>query len=116
MLIDAHIHYMPPSQRVRLPDFIEQEPYWGLLLSPDEAGKSVQGWASAERMIEDMDRAGLDRVVMQGEYPQRHETGVDRNSQVLALIRQWPERVMAFAALQPKAGRAALDELRRCLD
>ncbi|MCB0192619.1 MAG: amidohydrolase family protein [Anaerolineae bacterium] len=116
MRIDAHIHYMPPSQRARLADFIKQEPYWGLLLSPDEAGKSVQGWASAERMIEDMDRAGLDRVVMQGEYPQRHETGVDRNSRVLALIRQWPERVMAFAAIQPKAGSAALDELQRCLD
>ena len=116
MRIDAHIHYMPPSLRARLAEFTQQEPYWGLLLSFDETGKSIQGWASAERMIDDMEQAGLDRVVLQGEYPQRHETGVERNSRVLAVVNRWPERVMAFAAIQPKAGQAALDELRRCLD
>lgn len=116
MRIDAHVHFLPPAQRERLAELARQEPYWGLLLAGHESGKSVQGWASAEQMIEDMDRAGLDRVVMQGEYPQRHEICVERNSRVLEIVSRWPERAMAFAVLQPKAGRAALDELRRCLD
>lgn len=115
MRIDAHVHYMPPSQRDKLAEFAEREPYWDLLLSPSEFGKSIQGWASAERMIEDMDRAGLDRVVLQGEYPQRHETCVERNSRVLGIVNHWPERVMAFAVVQPKAGPAVLDELDRCV-
>ena len=34
----------------RLTEFSDQEPYWGLLLASDESGKSIQGWASAERM------------------------------------------------------------------
>lgn len=114
MKIDAHVHYMPPELKNNLAEFTAQEPYWGLLL-PSE-GKSVQGWASTEQMLSDMDRAGLDKVVLQGEYFQRHENCVARNSQAIALVKQYPDRMMAFAVIQPKAGVHALDELKRCLD
>lgn len=116
MKIDAHVHYTPPSLAAELEGYAEQEPYWGLLLSPGKGGKSVQGWASVERMLADMDRAEIDRVVLQGEYPQRHETCVTRNDQAIEIARRWPDRVIAFAAIQPKAGRAALDDLARCVD
>jgi uncharacterized protein len=111
--IDAHIHYTPPALASDLARFVEQEPYWGLLLSGE---RSIQGWADAERMVADMDQAGLDRVLIQGEYRQKHETCVSRNNQALELVRRWPERVMAFAIIQPKAGQQALDELHRCID
>src|SRR5688572_17228202 len=111
--IDAHIHYTPPALAADLAPFVEQEPYWGLLLSGE---RSIQGWADAERMLADMDRAGLDRVLIQGEYRQKHETCISRNNQALELVRRWPERVMAFAIIQPKAGAKALDELHRCID
>jgi predicted TIM-barrel fold metal-dependent hydrolase len=111
--IDAHIHYTPPALAADLAQFIEQEPYWGLLLSGE---RSIQGWASPEQMLADMDRAGLDRVLIQGEYRQKHEMCVNRNNQALALVKRWPERVMAFATIQPKAGEKALDELARCID
>ena len=61
MRIDAHVHYTPPSLAAELDAFIQQEPFWGLMLAPDAAGRSVQGWATAERMIADMDAAGLTR-------------------------------------------------------
>jgi predicted TIM-barrel fold metal-dependent hydrolase len=116
MRIDAHVHYTPPELAHDLGAFCRQEPYWGLLVGPGSRGKSVQGWATAEQMIDDMDQAGLDRVILQGEYRRRHEACVARNDQALAITRRWPERVTAFATLQPLAGPAALDELRRCLD
>jgi predicted TIM-barrel fold metal-dependent hydrolase len=116
MRIDAHVHYTPPSLANGLAQFAESEPYWGLLLTPTTGQPAVQGWATAERMIEDMDQAGLDRVVLQGEYPLKHESCRVRNDQSLEIIRRWPDRVMAFACIQPKAGQKALDELKRCLD
>ncbi len=116
MLIDAHVHYMPPSLAADLDAFIQAEPFWGLMLAPDAGGKSLQGWAKAERMIADMDVAGIDRVVLMGEYRRSHEGCVARNDQALEIIRRWPDRVSAFAVIQPKAGQAALDELARCLD
>jgi uncharacterized protein len=112
MRIDAHIHYAPPELAARLSDFARDEPYWGLLMGPG----SPQGWASAERMIADMDAAGVDRVIVMGQYRRRHAGCVEANDEALALMRRYPGRVMAFAMVQPKAGQAALDELKRCID
>lgn len=116
MRIDAHIHFTPPEMATDLAAFAEQEPYWGLLVTSDTTNHTVQGWATPERMIEDMDRAGIDRVMLMGEYRQRHEACVARNDASLALVRRWPDRISAFAVVQPKAGPKALDELARCLD
>ena len=116
MLIDAHIHYTPPSLADDLDAFVRAEPFWGLMLASGSGGKSVQGWATAERMIADMDAAGIDKVVLLGEYRRTHVGCVARNDQALTILHRWPERVIAFAMVQPKAGQAALDELARCLD
>ena len=116
MRIDAHAHYTPPALGRDLAGFAEREPYWGLLITPDPINHTEQGWATPERMIEDMDRAGIDRVVLLGESQQDHENCVVRNDQGLDIVRRWPERVMAFAVIQPKARTEALDELHRCLD
>ncbi|MGE5603544.1 MAG: amidohydrolase family protein [Nitrososphaerales archaeon] len=116
MIIDAHVHYTPPALRDDLDEFVREEPFWGLLLAPGPDGQSLQGWATAERMIADMDAAGVDKVVMMGEYRRSHEACVARNDQTLEIMRRWPDRVIGFAVVQPKAGRAALDELARCVD
>jgi predicted TIM-barrel fold metal-dependent hydrolase len=116
MRIDAHIHYTPPEMAAELARLAEQEPYWGLLVTPADINHTSQGWATPERMIADMDAAGIDKVVLLGEYRQQHEGCVARNDQALAILRRWPERVIAFAVVQPKAGHRALDELARCLD
>jgi uncharacterized protein len=116
MRIDCHVHYTPPSLRADLAAYAEIEPYWALLVQPDTSTRSLQGWATPEQMIADMDRAGIDRVVLVGEAQTRHETCVERNTIGLELARRWPERVSAFAVVQPLAGPKALDELKRCVD
>ena len=113
MIIDAHVHYTPPELRAHLDEFIRDEPYWGLLM---DGPNSVQGWASAERMIEDMDRAEVDKVLLMGDYRRQHAGCVARNDEALAIARRYPGRVIPFAMVQPKAGQAALDELARCID
>ena len=116
MRIDAHIHYTPPSLAADLAQFAEQEPYWGLLLDPKQAGSGLQGWATAERMLADMDQAGLDKVIVMGNYRQKPEGCRAVNDQTIELVRRWPERVIGFAVLQPVPIQVALDELQRCLD
>jgi len=110
MRIDAHVHFMPPD--LNPAHLAQREPYWGLLLGP----KSVQGWATAEQMVADMDQAGLEMVALVGEYFQQPELCAARNNQAAAIARRWPTRVLPLAVLQPKAGPAALAELERCAD
>ena len=114
--IDAHVHYMPPLTSEELGALCHQEPYWGLLLRPPSGVRSLQGWVSAERMLQDMDAAEIDYVVVQSQYRRTHEACVEHNNQLLTLVRRWPQRVIGFAVLQPMVGAQALDELRRCLD
>lgn len=113
MIIDAHIHHTPPELLEHLDAFVRDEPYWGLLMG---GPNSVQGWASAERLIEDMDRAGVDKVLLMGEYRRRQEGCVGRNDEALTIAQRYSGRVIPFAMLQPKAGQPALDELARCVD
>ena len=114
MKIDAHVHYLPPSLRDNLAELAGREPYWSQLLNPP-TGKSIQAYATAERLLADMDAAGLDRVVLVGEYYQQHDSCVARNNQTIDLVQRYPERVMGLATVQPLAGAKATAELRRCL-
>lgn len=115
MIIDAHVHFTPPSLRAKLDSLADTEPYWHLLLNPP-TGKSIQAWATPERMIDDMDAAGIDKVMLVGEYFRQHENCVQRNNQAIDIIQRYPDRVLALATIQPNAGSAALAELDRCLD
>lgn len=116
MKIDAHIHFTPPSMAEHLDEFSEREPLWGLMIAPRERRKSIQGWASAERMIEDMDRAGIDRVIIQGIYRQSLEGCIEENDKMLEVMRKYPGRVYGYCMLYPLAGEKNIDELQRCLD
>ena len=116
MKIDAHIHFTPPSMAENLAEFSEQEPYWGLLITPDPINHTEQGWATPERMIDDMDEAGIDKVVLLGVYRHTTESCTETNNETLDIIRRWPDRVIGFAVVQPTPVEKALDELQRCLD
>ncbi len=111
MIIDAHVHYTPPALREQLPKM--GEPYWTLLLNSPQ---SIQGWVSAEKMLSDMDRAAVDKVILVGEYFQQHENCVARNNAVLDLINRYPERIAALAIVNPNVGQSAVAEVHRCLD
>ena len=116
MKIDVHIHFTPPSMAENLAAFSEQEPYWGLLLTPGPVNHTVQGWATPERMINDMDKAGIDKVVLLGVYRQTPGSCTDTNNDTLDIMRRWPDRVIGFAVVQPTPVESAMDELKRCLD
>jgi predicted TIM-barrel fold metal-dependent hydrolase len=63
-----------------------------------------------------MDRAGIEKCVLLGWYWENQETCDLQNGWFSNLIKAYPERLLAFATVQPKAKQAALDSLERSLD
>jgi len=66
-----------------------------------------------EALLKTMDAAAIERAVLLGWYWENHDTGVAQNRFFASCVRTYPDRLSAFAAVQPKAGEAALTELRR---
>ena len=118
MIIDAHIHMYPPDVAADPVGWARRmdEPYWGALIGDNPTGTTIQGWATVEQLIADMDAAGIDKVVMQGIYFRHHQTCVTQNNWYIDWCRQFPERLLGFATVQPLAGQSALDEVKRAVD
>ncbi|RME75823.1 MAG: amidohydrolase [Chloroflexi bacterium] len=118
MIIDTHIHMYPPEAMADPVGWARRmdEPYWGALVGDNPSGKTIQGWATVDQLIRDMDAAGIDRVVIQGIYFRHHETCVVQNDWTIRYCRQYPDRLTGFATVQPLAGQQALDEVKRAVD
>jgi uncharacterized protein len=116
-VIDVHVHgYLPevaadPAAWARA----RGEDGWLACVLP-VGRRSIQGWASVERTIADMDAAGVAAAVLLGWYWQSQATCDEQNRWYAAWRSRYPGRLLAFAAAQPAAGRAAVDGVRRALD
>jgi uncharacterized protein len=77
---------------------------------------TIQGWADIPRLLADMDRAGIARCVMLGWYWENQSTCDEQNSWFIDWVGEHPDRLSAFAAVQPSAGQLAIDALQRALD
>lgn len=113
MRIDAHMHFQPPEMLAYLAANAEHEPYWAMLLGLHPPGRFPPVVADEGRVLTDMNRAGIDCAVIQGEYYRRHESCVAANERALALRRRYPERFLVFATVQPTSEHA-IHEVRRC--
>ncbi len=76
---------------------------------------------SAERLIRNMDEAGIDRTVilpLDSEFQCGSDgfTFRDFNNLAGRYARQHPDRIIPFAGVDPRRGKAAVDELRRCVE
>lgn len=116
LIIDTHTHFTPPSMKDNLEAFSEKEPYWGLLITPDPVNHTEQGWATPQRMIEDMDKAGVDKAILLGVYRQTPENARETNNDTLAVMREYPDRILGFGVMAPSPLDKALDEVKRCVD
>ncbi len=109
-VIDAHVHLYPPELN-RVPGAWAAragETHWAQLCTRTRRdGRPVQGFPSVEQLLRDMDAAGVARAVLLGWYWEKPETCVWQNRFYAACIRAHPDRLSAFAALHPGAGREA---------
>jgi uncharacterized protein len=116
-IIDSHVHFYPDevsADPVRW-GTEHREPWWISCVAP-VGRRSIQGWASSAVLLRDMDRAGIEKCVLLGWYWENQETCDLQNRWVRDLITGHPDRLLAFAAVQPRGKQVALDSLERALD
>jgi predicted TIM-barrel fold metal-dependent hydrolase len=116
-IVDSHIHFYPEEVSADPVKWgtEQREPWWASCVAP--AGRrSIQGWATSAVLLRDMDRAGVEKCVLLGWYWENQQTCDLQNGWFNDLIKAHPDRILAFATVQPRAKQAALDSLQRALD
>jgi len=116
MVIDAHIHMYPASV---FADPIawgtaQREPWWTYCVAPPHQ-PTLQGWATVDDLLRDMDIAGVDRVVMLGWYWEHQSTADLQNQWFIEWVRAHPDRISGFAAAVC-GDPGVLESTRRALD
>lgn len=114
LVVDAHVHLYPAEVALDPAGWAARrgEPLWAAHVVPRPDRRVKQGWADCDRLLRDMDAAGIDRAVILGWYWERHETCLWHNRHALACVRAHRDRLSAFATVQAAAGEAALEEMR----
>jgi hypothetical protein len=116
-ILDAHVHLYAPEAAADPAGWGNSrgEPGWVACVAP-VGRRSIQGWSTPEALIAHMDEAGVAACILQGWYWQRQETCELQNAWYREWVARYPGRLIAFASVQPAAGRRALVCLERSLD
>lgn len=117
VVIDAHVHLYPPEVNDDPPGWalVAEEPNWATLCTRRRKnGQAVQSFPRVDELLREMDRVGVGRAVLLGWYWERADNCALQNRFYAACVRAHPDRLSAFATLQPAAGRATtLTEMKR---
>ncbi len=118
MIIDCHVH-LYPDEAIADPAAwaaARGEARWAAMVGPrGDGGASLQGWANEDRLLRDMDAAGVDRAVLLGWYWEKPATCAEQNRFHAECVRRHPDRFEGFATLHAAAGETGVRaELERC--
>ncbi|MBY8989771.1 MAG: amidohydrolase [Candidatus Lokiarchaeota archaeon] len=76
--------------------------------------------AGPERLVSEMDDAGIDKTVILGldyEYLFKGKVSYkEYNNKVAGYINEYPDRLIGFAGIDPRRGKEAIAELERCIE
>ncbi len=103
-IIDAHTHFFCPEAAKDSSAWAlaRGEAYWAKLVGPRPDGKpTLQGFPDEKKFLSDMDEAGVERAVIQGWYWQNQQTCLEENARISKLVKAHPDRLSAFAAVNP---------------
>jgi predicted TIM-barrel fold metal-dependent hydrolase len=109
VIIDFHTHVFPPEVRKNRKKYVERDPCFAILYSDAKARM-----ATAEELIADMDKAGVDVSVILNIGWTTHELCVETNDYIIDAVSRYPQRLVGFGAVQPNSPRAAVTEIERC--
>jgi len=119
VIVDAHVHLYPPEINHDPAGWaaMHGEQHWAdLCTRRRKDGKSVQTFPSVDQLLRDLDAAGVTKAVLLGWYWENHASCVAQNKFYADCIRAHPDRLAAFATVQPRAGLVALEEAVRAMD
>jgi uncharacterized protein len=109
MIIDFHAHIFSDEMRADRESFTDRDAWFGTLYQDPK-----HKLASAEDVVAHMEESGVDRTVVMG-FPWK-DGGLCRahNDYLLDAIGRYPDKLIAFATIQPLDAKDA-QELERCL-
>ena len=111
MIIDSHCHILPPDFGTRHDELAARDATYAALF-PEPGGR----FADAKQLLRDMDDAGVDRAVAMGFGWTDPEIASAANDYLIRAATSYPDRITAFASVNPAWGEAAAREASRCLD
>ncbi len=110
MIIDFHTHVFPPRIKKNRSRYTDNDPCFAVLYSSKDARL-----ATADELIDSMDKAGIDLSVIANIGWLTHELCVETNDYILESIARYPRRLVGFCAVQPRSPEAAAAEIERCV-
>jgi predicted TIM-barrel fold metal-dependent hydrolase len=109
VIIDFHTHILPPQIKENRDDFVKGDACFAEFYSSPKAKI-----ATAEELIASMDQAEIDTSVILNTGWMSQDLCAQINDYILEAAARYPDRLVAFCAIQPKVGEAAIVELERC--
>ena len=110
MIIDFHTHVLPPRIKNNRSDYVERDTAFGQIYS----GEKVK-IATAEDLINGMDRDGVDISLIVNYGWSTHALCVETNDYILESVARYPRRLIGFGAVSSYTDDAALKEIERCV-
>lgn len=108
MIIDFHTHVVSPRIKEQRARYAEADPVFASLYSDSKARL-----ATAEELIESMDRNGVSVSVILNIGWTTHELCLETNDYILEATSRYPDRLVGFGAVQPGSLEAAIGEIER---
>ena len=109
MLIDSHCHITPPGFELRRAELADRDATFASMFSTPR-GKL----ATAEALVRDMDRDGVDMAVAMGLGWSSYELAQENNDCVIESVACYPGRLVGFCTVNPAWGKVAVAEVERC--
>ncbi len=109
MIIDFHTHVLPPRIKEDRSRYVDADIAFAQIYSDTKAKI-----ATAEDLIENMDRDGVDASVIVNYGWKTHELCVETNDYILESVARYPKRLYGFCAVSSYSNDASLVEMERC--
>lgn len=110
MIVDFHTHIFPPRFNEYREEYVARDPLFARIYAKPNAKI-----ASCEDLIAIMDEEGIDRSVILNANWSSLELCQETNDHIMESISRYPDRLVGFCSLPPKAEEAAIAELERCI-
>jgi len=113
---DSHVHLFPEEVYRNWEKYAARDSWFALLTKTPENGKGTEeAWATVDEALDCADQAGIHGLVMQGWYWNDPGLMTLHNDYMADARRRHPDRLAAFASINPKFGEsAAVAEIERC--
>jgi predicted TIM-barrel fold metal-dependent hydrolase len=109
MIIDFHTHVLPPRVKNDRSHYADND----LAFAQIYSGEKVR-IATADELIDSMDRDGIDISVIVNYSWTTHELCVETNDYILESVAHYPQRLIGFCAINSYVDDVSLAEIERC--